>query len=479
MPVAFALPLVLIGYSGASAIPFLLAALGVFSAFLVFKAGILRYVFLSLVSILFFSLEIPLSGGVALSLPAEPLVLLLAVTTMFTGYQNRDFLKTLLKEPVAWAVFILLAAWLISTATSTMPLVSAKYVFINGVYMAVGFVLFPVLLNRSEISIRQSIHWLLPALVFFAFFAVYNLLPYRFNPGAAARIGFPFFKDHTVFSATFSLFIPLLLLWRTFSPRAKKTDWLPPIVGLMVLFAVFISSSRAAWLAVFLGGVFYVFIRLRGKIQHLVFSLGLAGASVFYFADDIENKLLINPYTSTEVAGSLQDQALSVTNVSSDASNRERLNRWKCALRMGLDRPLTGFGPGTYQFQYFPYQREEDMTYISVTDPFNTIVGRGGSAHSEYLLLLSESGILGLFGWLFLQASLLLTFFKIWRGKLVAAEKNVTLALYLSVLTYSIHSLFNNYLNTVQFGVSWWVIVGGLLYMKLKSNAAEKHQPPL
>lgn len=469
---AAAFPLAIVWLGAQLATTYLLVVLGVIISFLVNQFRLTAKIFLALLAILFFSLEIPLFGGAAISLPAEPLALLLAVATIFTGYQNHGFLKKLRSEPIIWMVLMLVLSWFVSTATSTMPLVSAKYVFINLVYIVIGLVLFPIILNINQLSIQQFMRWLFLPLAFFSVFAVYNLLPYRFNPGAAPLIGYPFFKDHTVFSATLSLFVPVLLAWRTFFDYPKKTDWLPPAIGLMVLFALFISSSRAAWLALLVAGAFYVFIRLRGNLAGLVALLLAFTTVVWMFRTDIENKLLINPYTSTEVAGSLQDQALSVTNISSDVSNRERLNRWKCAIRMGLDRPFLGFGPGTYQFQYFPYQRDADMTYISVTDPFNTVVGRGGSAHSEYLLLLSESGFLGLAAWFGLQIALLITFFSIWRGNLPETEKNMALFIYLGVLTYSIHSAFNNYLNTVQFGVSWWLLVGALLFLRIKSRHA-------
>ena len=41
----------------------------------------------------------------------------------------------------------------------------------------------------------------------------------------------------------------------------------------------------------------------------------------------------------------------SISNISTDASNMERINRWKCALKMFVEKPVFGWGPGTYQFQ--------------------------------------------------------------------------------------------------------------------------------
>jgi O-antigen ligase len=419
---------------------------------------------------LLFSIELPMLGGAALSLPAEPLALLLAVCGVLALIQNDAVLKSWKNQPIFWALLLLILAWVISTVSSTMFQVSAKYVAINIVFMVVGMVVFPMLWQQADFTPQRIVKWFFIPLTFFGLFAIYNLVPYRFNPGAAPLIGQPFFKDHTVFSATISLFVPLLLLWRSLVLNPEKKDWLPPVIGLLLLFSLFISSSRAAWLAIILAGAFYGFVRLRGNGKLLLVLLLLAFSAAWLFRQDIENKLLINPYTSTEAAGSLQDQALSVTNVTSDVSNIERLNRWKCALRMGADKPLTGFGPGTYQFQYLPYQRQADMTYISVTNPFNTILGRGGSAHSEYLLLFSESGVLGLLAWVFLQVALFITFFKIWQGGLPQTNKNLALALFLCVLTYTVHSLFNNYLNTVQFGIFWWMLVGGLLHLAVKNK---------
>ncbi len=455
----------------------LIALIGLFMALLVYQYDLIKHTFLLLVGVLFFSVEIPLPGGFALSLPAEPLVLLLALCALGVGFHNKRALLMHLREPILFMVALLVCVWLVTAATSTMPLVSVKYVFINLVYIVLGLILFPLLLYNKTLTIPQIIRWAAIPLFFFAAFGVYNLLPYRFNPGAAPLIGYPFFKDHTIYSATLSLFVPPLLLWPFFSARPLKWGWLFPTLGVAVMFALFISSSRAAWLALLIAVIFYVLVRFGATLKHIVFLLLIAGFCSWIFADHLAQKIRVNPYTSTETTGSLQEQALSVTNVSSDVSNRERLNRWLCALRMGAEKPITGFGPGTYQFTYFPYQRDDEMTYISVTDPFNTIIGRGGSAHSEYLLLLAESGVFGALAWIGLQVFLLIGFFRIWQGPLPATEKNMALALYLSVLTYSVHSLFNNYLNTVQFGVSWWMLVGGLLYLKTKSTTMlNKHR---
>jgi len=73
---------------------------------------------------------------------------------------------------------------------------------------------------------------------------------------------------------------------------------------------------------------------------------------------------------------------------------------WSGAIRMFMEKPLTGWGPGTFQ-TFFPMFR----------DPLYHLMGAGHNtahAHSEYLELLSEMGIPGLLAWL----SVILLFFR-------------------------------------------------------------------
>ncbi|NVK29227.1 MAG: O-antigen ligase family protein [Flavobacteriia bacterium] len=459
------LPVVVLKYLGSIADVAMLGSIGVLIAYWIVELNWTKFLFLAAVATYLFSIEVPLFGGSSASLPGEPLVALLAAASLFEAYKQRPFVRQLLKEPIAWASLLLIASWVLSAATSTMPKVSIKYVAINVVFMSAGLLVFPILWARSEFSLKSFISITWPICLFFALYGVANLIPYGFNPGAAALIGQPFLKDHTVFSATFSLFVPLLLLWKKYNLSMKKWESLLPISGVFMLLTLFISSSRAAWLALILAGVFYAFIVLGGTLRLLAATVVVAGIALYLNTDRINESLQVNPYSSTEVSGSLETQVLSVGNVNSDVSNIERLNRWKCAVRMGLDKPISGFGPGTYQFEYIPYQRNADMTYISVTSPFTKILGRGGSAHSEYLLLLAESGFIGLLAWILLQLAALLTFFKVWNRNVSTDQRYMALAVYLSIFTFSIHSLFNNYLNTVQFGFTWWLLVGALMYM--------------
>ncbi len=142
----------------------------------------------------------------------------------------------------------------------------------------------------------------------------------------------------------------------------------------------------------------------------------------------------------------LSEHVGSITNFQTDYSNAERINRWKCAWEMFLDRPFTGYGPGTYTRVYAEYQK------YKYTTPVSTNHGDNGSAHNEILLNLSEAG---LFGGI---TTLLMFVVPIWfglRGAHRSKARNVRL-LYLGstfgIVVYFIHSFVNNFLDQDKVG---------------------------
>jgi putative inorganic carbon (hco3(-)) transporter len=70
---------------------------------------------------------------------------------------------------------------------------------------------------------------------------------------------------------------------------------------------------------------------------------------------------------------------------------------------MFLERPVLGWGPGTYQMVYAPYQLAQDHTIIT------TNFGDLGNAHSEYLGPLAEMGLPGMILFIVLCAFILIT----------------------------------------------------------------------
>ncbi len=157
----------------------------------------------------------------------------------------------------------------------------------------------------------------------------------------------------------------------------------------------------------------------------------------------------------------------SMSNVSSDASNLERLNRWNCAIRMFKERPIFGWGPGVYSFQYAPFQQASDLTIIS------TNFGTGGNAHSEYLGPLAEQGVLGSLSMIILVIVIFYTASKLYLELEDKAVKRILMMVMLGLVTYFTHGILNNYLDTDKASVPVWgfaaIIVSIDIYYRKKA----------
>jgi O-antigen ligase len=176
------------------------------------------------------------------------------------------------------------------------------------------------------------------------------------------------------------------------------------------------------------------------------------------FQNPILNLLESNRQDSSD---NLIEHVTSLSNISTDASNMERINRWKCALKMFVEKPFFGWGPGTYQFQYARFQVSSDRTIISSN------MGDMGNAHSEYLGPLSESGFFGFLSFLILMALTIIYAINMYYKSNDSARRTWLLAIIVALLSYAIHGLFNNFLDTDKASVAIWGVVAIIVGLDL------------
>jgi O-antigen ligase len=151
----------------------------------------------------------------------------------------------------------------------------------------------------------------------------------------------------------------------------------------------------------------------------------------------------------------------SVSNVSTDASNLERLNRWNSALRMFAEKPVLGFGPGTYMFKYAPYQATAEKTVIS------TNAGTLGNAHSEYLGPLAESGFLGSLSFIAIVLTSLFTASRIYFTANRRKVRLLALALMTGLLSYCIHGIMNDFLDLDKLNALFWGFIAMIVALDI------------
>jgi len=238
---------------------------------------------------------------------------------------------------------------------------------------------------------------------------------------------------------------------------------------LIILVGLYFSYTRAAWLSVVGAFAIGLLIKLKIKFSYLLGTAVFLGAILFFTWDNIQMELARNKqdHTTEDFGERLQ----SATNVTTDASNLERLNRWTCALDMFQERPIMGFGPGTYAFEYARFQHPENLTIIS------TNFSDGGNAHSEYLGPLSETGAPGLLFFLAVLSALFYAGINLY-NKWPPEDKETRTLLFFMVMalcTYFIHGFLNNYLDTDKACVPIWGIAAIFIALdnKLKNKLAD------
>ena len=396
-----------------------------------------------------------------LSLPTEPVIafmmLLVLLRFVHAGTINREVLF----HPVSLSILFYLLWLLITTFTSSMPLVSVKFFLVRFWFITVFYFLaIEIFCNKKNIRIFLWCY-MLPLLVV-VLYTLYRHSGYGFFSQRAAHwVVRPFYNDHTAYGAALAMFIPVLTV---FAFRKKGSVLLRTSVRaalVLLLAALVFSYSRAAWLSLMAASVVWLLIRLKIRFSTLVvFSLA-ALLLAFMLRDDIIRKMEDNRQDSS---ANFSEHIRSMTNISSDASNLERINRWKAALLMFREKPLFGWGPGTYMFRYGPFQRSSDRTIISTNS------ADGGDAHSEYLGPLSETGLPGMVSIFILVIFSLTTGFRLLRRPLKRSDRQLVTGVLLGLITYLVHGILNNFLSSDKAAIPFFGFIAILVAMDIKTR---------
>tara|TARA_B110000114_G_C15075427_1_gene391572 strand:+ start:158 stop:1039 length:882 start_codon:yes stop_codon:yes gene_type:complete len=257
----------------------------------------------------------------------------------------------------------------------------------------------------------------------------------------------PFFNDHTSYGAALAFTLPTFV-GMLFTDKLKTTTKLLLVPALAIFVAALILSyTRAAWVSLIAAGVVGLFMYLRVKLSTLVILTAIGGVFVFFTIEQVLMDLERNKQDSSD---SFSEHVESISNISSDASNLERLNRWNAALRMFEERPIVGWGPGSYAFEYAPFQSSADKTIIT------TDSGDAGNAHSEYLGPLAEMGFLGPLLYLLILIMVTITAFRVVYALSNGHIKMLAITCYLGLFTYYIHGVLNNFLDTDKISCVFW-----------------------
>jgi len=218
--------------------------------------------------------------------------------------------------------------------------------------------------------------------------------------------------------------------------RSELVVW--QIGGALVAAALVLSRSRAAWLALVLALILFVAEGLwagglwrnrtaRGRVLALAGAAALGAVLALVLPNRLEWKS-DSPYLD-----SLRDIA-----DFREGSGRGRLVQYQNTLRMAIDHPMLGVGPGNWPVAYpkytFPGDPAFDREDFIPTNPWPS---------SDWVALLAERGPLALLAVLLAGATLVVGAWRRWRAGLTTSEGLEALAALLTLVVLAGVSAFD------------------------------------
>lgn len=391
------------------------------------------------------------TSSFGLFVPTEPLLFGLMIFLSAIQIKKAFLPQYIWRSPLIWTIVIYILWMLLSAITSSHPIVSFKFILAR-LWFIVPVLFFGTYFFQKRSNRIEFIWLFIVATVLVIIYTLIHHSFYGFGEKEGHWVMSPFFKDHTIYGAIVALVLPLavgLYFYKKHNPLVQMT-----LISLIViiLMGLVLSYTRAAWLSVLgsIGLAVVLYYKISWKPIAVLVGVGLI--AVFIRWDQIQMELERNKYEHTTEA--FDERLQSAANISTDASNLERINRWSCAIAMFKERPIMGYGPGTYAFEYAPFQRPENLTIIS------TNFGDMGNAHSEYLGALAETGLVGMLSLIAVVAAIFFTGITLYHRlpKENKEDRIIVLSTIMALSTYFIHAFLNNYLDTDKAAVPIWGI---------------------
>lgn len=413
---------------------------------------LLLYVFSLDKVMMLISFSIPLSitlkefDQLAVSLPAEPLLAGVMILFIAKLLYEGNYDRKISRHPIAFVIYLMFFWMVITTITSEMPVVSIKFI-VSRLWFVIPSFFFCALLFKKPRNIDLFIWLYIASLCIVVVYTTIIHAQHGFDNDTAHWVMSPFYNDHTAYGAALSIYLILAIAY-AFIPDLKPGRRII-VIGVVAILslAMVLSSCRAAWVSLAAAIAVLVVVLLKIKFRWILTSLVILVGLFFAFQHQIIDAL---EHNNQDASGDIVENIQSITNISTDASNLERINRWQSAFRLFADRPVFGWGPGTYQFVYAPYQMSKEKTIIS------TNAGDGGNAHSEYIGPLAEQGFMGTLLMLAFVITVVYTGLKAYNKAKNKKAKVLVLGATLAFFSYFVHGFLNNFLDTDKLAVPVW-----------------------
>ena len=433
---------------------------------------LLLYIFSLDKAMMLVSFVVPLSllferyNGLSVSLPAEPLLAGVLVLFIAKLLYDGQYDRKIARHPVSVIIYCMFIWMAMTTITSELPLVSIKFIA-SRLWFIVPSFFFCALLFKKPKYIDWFIWLYMASLCIVVVYTIINHSQHGFDNHSAHWVMTPFYNDHTAYGAALAIYLIYAITYAIIPGIKTKRRILILAVIILLSVAMILSSCRAAWVSLAAASAMLVCVLLKIKFRWVFGAFVILLGLFFTFQHQIIDALERN---NQDASGDVVENIQSITNISTDTSNLERINRWQSAFRLFAQHPIFGWGPGTYQFVYAPYQRSKEKTDIS------TNVGDAGNAHSEYFGPLAEQGFIGVLLVLAFVIAVIYSGLNAYKKAKNKKAKVLALGSTLAFFSYFVHGFLNNFLDTDKLAVPVWSCAALIVVIDLYYADQEKFE---
>ena len=329
------------------------------------------------------SVELELPGGLGIDFPAEPILWVLFVLAIVIMVHKG--IKKALINYISGFIFLSLLWMFFSALMSLNPVVSFKFIAAK-LWFVLPFYILPFYLFKEKESLRP----ILKSFVLGTSIAALYFFMQHYQLGLAyserTNAGLPIWRNHVNYACALTLCLPILHYLKSTSNSVNK--WVYHFIGLILFAFIYFAFARIAYICI--AATFLYFLILKLKASKLALIGGIV-CSIVLVSSMVKNDkyvLLAPDFDKTIMHLDFQNK-INATAKGEDISTMERLNRWVAGGRMIQERPLVGFGPGTFYRSYKPFMVFSFETYVSDNPDKSGI-------HNYYLMTFVEQGIIGL-----------------------------------------------------------------------------------
>jgi len=401
-------------------------------------------------------------GSLSTDLPTEPLMAILMLCYfIFLFTQKNNSQKKYLQHPFIQIIILQFIWYVVVAIFSTVPLISIKYLLAKTWYITAFLLVTPLVIK--EVKHFKTAFWLLFYPIFFVtIYTVYNHWQCGFQFDNSNMMSLPFYKNHVDYACGLSIFFPLLFVASSWYKQGDLKKIILQAAQVIFVFAIFVSYTRTAWLAI--GLCLPVYFVIKWKLIKPALITASIGLVFFISFLTFENRYMqfAPDYKKTIMHHNLSDH-LQSTETLNDVSSAERLYRWVAAWEMGKAKPLTGFGHGGFVANYKHYAVSLFTTYVSGNVEHSTV-------HNYLLFLFAEQGVIGLLLFLIICMLVLIKGEKIYHQTQNKTEKIIVMGLLISFVMVLFDNMLSDLIEAIKIGPFFYFTIALLVVQDLKNK---------